>query len=124
MIIYQDFYDEDSFDSAISNSTKSVDEELKFCDLAASSTLDCYDDVVKKSSLNGLFNLLEQVLIAEIFQEIISCLEEFLLRARIEEQLLEIADGRRELDESGRQLERTKPRPRAAPEIGNDAGMD
>ena len=88
MIIDQDFYDEDSFDSAISNSTKSVDEELKFCDLAASSTLDCYDDVVKKSSLNGLFNLLEQVLIAEKFQEIISCLEEILLRARIEEQLV------------------------------------
>ncbi|CAG5111190.1 Oidioi.mRNA.OKI2018_I69.chr2.g5521.t1.cds [Oikopleura dioica] len=88
----QDSYDEDSFDSATSSSTKSVEEDLDFCDLAAPSTLDCKDDVVEKSSLDGLFNLLEQVLIAEKFQEIISCLEEILFRARIEEQLLEIAD--------------------------------
>ena len=37
----QDSYDEDSFDSATTSSTKSVDEELDFCDLAAPSTLDC-----------------------------------------------------------------------------------
>ena len=86
----QDSYDEDSFDSATTSSTKSVEEELEFCDLAAPSTLDCKDDVVEKSSLDGLFNLLEQVLIADKFQEIISCLEEILFRARIEEQLVSL----------------------------------
>ncbi|CBY35317.1 unnamed protein product [Oikopleura dioica] len=83
----------DDFEDESSSSTRSIEEELEvYTDIAASSHLVYEDEDAEKSPINALFHVLEQVLISDKVQEVITVLEEILFRTSNEEELIKIAD--------------------------------
>ena len=81
-------YDDD-FEDESSSSTKSISEDLEvFTDIAAPSHIVYEDEDAEKSPINALFHVLEQVLISDKVQEVITVLEEILFRTNNEEELV------------------------------------
>ena len=81
-------YDDD-FEDESSSSTRSISEELEvYTDIAAPSHTVYEDEDAEKSPINALFHVLEQVLISDKVQEVITVLEEILFRTSNEEELV------------------------------------
>ena len=82
-------YDDD-FEDESSSSTRSLSEELEvYTDIAAPSHTVYEDEDAEKSPINALFHVLEQVLISDKVQEVITVLEEILFRTSNEEELVQ-----------------------------------
>ena len=81
-------YDDD-FENETSSSTRSIEEDLEvLTDIAAPSNIAYRDEEAEKSPINALFHVLEQVLISDKVQEVITVLEEILFRTSNEEELV------------------------------------
>lgn len=79
----------DDFEDESSSSTRSIEEELEvYTDIAAPSHLVYEDEDAEKSPINALFHVLEQVLVSDKVQEVITVLEEILFRTSNEEELV------------------------------------